>query len=76
MPEPYKVILNVSWYIPYRPDGTKTPDPEWPDNWPIPRLGENVKLKDGRMFVVSAIDWFPQGEDDPEPFVHIVLSSY
>jgi hypothetical protein len=74
--ETAKTTLNVSWYIPDGPGGVRAEGPVWPNNWPVPRLGDSVVLKDGRSLIVSAIDWFPEGEDGGEPMVYIVLKSY
>lgn len=72
---PEQTILNVSWYIPGDGTENKVSDPVWPNNWPVPRVGDDVVLKDGRSLKVSAVDWFPHGEDGSEPFVYIVLKS-
>ena len=46
---------------------------KWIDGWPIPREGETVMTKNGDSLVVKHVIWYPNGEDDSEPFVYLVL---
>lgn len=50
------------------------PGPVWPDGWPVPRIGDEVTSVHGITLKVTAVGWFPEGEDgDDEPFVYVVL---
>jgi hypothetical protein len=51
---------------------------EWPDGWPIPRLGEYIELPSGDTYSVSTVAYYPQGDDEdesPEPFIYVVAQS-
>jgi hypothetical protein len=77
--------MKIVWHTPMeqqvRPDdgrpGERVPSPQWPDGWPVPRIGDDVDLGplfDGLSLKVTVVDWFPAGEDDgDEPFVYVVL---
>ena len=50
------------------------PGPVWPDGWPVPRIGDEVTSVHGITLKVTAVDWYPEGEDgDDEPYVYVVL---
>lgn len=67
--------MKIRWYTPFKLDGP-VPDPEWPENWPVPSVGASIVVLGGDMMYVRGVDYYPQGEeDDSEPFVYIVLSS-
>jgi hypothetical protein len=53
-------------------DHTRTLD--WPDGWPMPREGESVDVNGLGGLSVRTVVWFPEGDDDdPEPFVYLVI---
>ena len=58
--------MKVECHTPYR-------GVEWPEGWPVPRVGDGVYTVDGDPLVVRAVDWYPHGEDGSEPFVYVVL---
>lgn len=50
----------------------------WPEGWPPPRVGDEVNVADGTVYVRHVV-WDPQGDpedDQPEPFVYIVLGPW
>lgn len=52
---------------------------EWPEGWPVPRVGDEVTLPgpDSELnLAVRAVDWYPKGDPDDggsEPFVYVVI---
>lgn len=68
---------KIKFSIPWPDEAFRSPDPEWPEGWPVPSVGQSVYLKDGKCLIVSSIDWFPYGEDPgDEPFVYVVLRTH
>lgn len=67
--------MKISWHTDYDPaTGQRIPGPVWPEGWPVPRVGDGVTTSDRRNLQVTAVDWFPHGEEDgDEPFVYVVL---
>lgn len=68
----------IRWFLPHDPQaevkGDRFPEPAWPEGWPVPGLGHDIQMPHGRSLKVTAIDWFPTGEDPgDEPFVYVVL---
>lgn len=61
------------FHTPYRSDGTGRPDVEWPEGWPVPRVGDGVYAADGHPLTVKSVDWYPHGVAGSEPFVYVVL---
>lgn len=66
-----KVQLTV--VPPNDPRGREHPLPLWPDGWPVPRLGDEVRLADGAITRVHVVEWLPHGEHGSDPFVYVVL---
>jgi len=67
--------MRVSWHTDYRPDPSlgRIPPPSWPADWPLPRVGETIVNELGDTLEVTAIEWYPHGDGDPnDPFVYIV----
>lgn len=67
-----KVYLRVVGMAQAR-DAVET---EWPDGWPIPREGETVYTAARDALYVRDVSWWPIGDplnDDPEPFVYVVI---
>jgi hypothetical protein len=54
-------------------DNAERYEVEWPDDWPIPNIGDVVMAKDKTAMVVKHIVWYPYGEDGPEPFIYLVF---
>jgi len=54
---------------------TRSSDITWPKDWPIPRVGDDVDIPNfPEVSSVRTVVWYPIGnEDDPEPFVYLVL---
>jgi hypothetical protein len=47
--------------------------PGWPAGWPVPRIGDEVRL--GAIdLTVRHVTWYPNGEDGSDPFVYVVLT--
>lgn len=66
--------MRVSFHTDFKPDGSdRETAPVWPEGWPIPRVGDGIDNQDGVTFTVTAVDWYPHGEDGSEPFVYVVL---
>ena len=51
----------------------KIPEIEWPEGWPIPRVGDEVYSKNNDLLFVRHVCWYPHGEFGNEPFIYIVL---
>lgn len=61
-----KVLINVVGWHP-RPEVT------WPEGWPVPRIGDQVQVKDKILFVRD-VCWYPLGDrEDIYPFVYVVV---
>lgn len=45
----------------------------WPENFPIPRVNEEVTLREGDTFFVRHVVYYPEGEDGAAPFVYLVI---
>lgn len=69
--------VAVRWYVQEDLREDPLPRPVWPEAWPLPSIGHGVYLENGECRYVTAVDWYPQGEDgDGESFVYIVLKQY
>jgi hypothetical protein len=66
-------MMHIEWHTDLVADGTRKAAPEWPEDWPVPRVGDGVVNQEGERLTVTAVDWLPHGEDDSEPFVYVVL---
>lgn len=65
--------MQIRWHTDPAILGEPRPKPEWPEDWPVPRVGDSVTLADGSTVEVTCVAWYPYGEDDPDPFVYVVL---
>jgi hypothetical protein len=70
--------MKIRWHTPYGKDperiGRRGPEPVWPEDWPVPRAGDEIVVAGGMPYEVRDVAWYPQGEgDNPEPFVYVVL---
>jgi hypothetical protein len=46
---------------------------EWPEDWPVPRVGDPVSLPEGTLYVRTVV-WYPAGSaSTPEPFAYVVI---
>ena len=50
---------------------------EWPNDWPVPREGEQIELEEGTRYVRHVI-WYPEGDHEErslahKPFVYVVI---
>ena len=67
---------NIRWSMPINEFGSREPTPVWPEGWSIPNIGHSVVLSNQKDLKVTAVDWFPHGEDGSDPFVYIVLREH
>ena len=46
----------------------------WPEDWPVPSLGEQVALQDGISYAVTTVIHYPEGldADAPKPYIYVV----
>lgn len=52
----------------------RTEAPTWPEGWPVPRVGDEVVLKDSSTVTVRTVVWYPGGDQDaPFPHAYVVL---
>lgn len=74
--------MLIRWHTDYaltsEGKSVRHPAPEWPESWPVPRIGDEVELADGFTAKVEHVIWYPHGEfgdqDEPaRPFVYVVL---
>lgn len=67
--------INIKWHVPIRQTGAY-PIPIWPENWPIPNVGDIVYVAPGQPALwVKAVDYFPSGEEvGDQPFIYVILS--
>jgi hypothetical protein len=68
--------LDIRWSIPDDTGTYQLQDPVWPRDWAEPQLGTDVVLKNGRSLKVTAIDYFPEGEEGGLPFIYVVLRNH
>lgn len=56
-------------------DGEQPSEVEWPEGWPIPRVGDRVSLPESsEPLSVRVVEWYPQGDEDhAEAFVYLVI---
>ena len=69
--------MNIVFSMPIR-QGERTDRPEWPEGWPVPRVGDGIVNRQDETFKVTAVDWYPEGEyseepADQQPFVYVVV---
>lgn len=65
--------VKVEFHTPYRSNGEGRQKVEWPEGWPVPRIGDDVGTRDGGFLKVRAVVWYPHGEDGSEPFAYVIL---
>lgn len=68
--------MEIRWHTPYNSESIREPAPTWPAGWGIPSVGQTVVLSNGKHLIVGSVDWHPHGEDDPVPFIYIVLKQH
>jgi hypothetical protein len=64
--------VDIAFSVPFDRKG-EIEDSDWPESWPIPRVGESIVCASGLNLFVIAVDYFPKGEDDSDPFVYVIL---
>jgi hypothetical protein len=66
--------MKFIWHTPYKSEGNRYPDPVWPEGWPPPSVDEIVVINKDPLWV-RAVEFNPFGDDeDPEPFIYVVLA--
>lgn len=68
--------VKLKWHTPHNTQGTgREPEPDWPEDWPVPRVGDEITLPNYRTLLVKHVVMFPHGsEHDRESFIYIVLT--
>lgn len=67
--------MKLKWHtdIKTEPPFDRIAEPSWPPGWPPPRVGETVVNQDGETIEVTAVEWYPHGDDDDgDPFCYVV----
>lgn len=69
------VNMKIIFHVPRRITGAY-PYPIWPKDWPVPPIGSSIYTAPGQPpLKVTAVDFFPSGEDvGDEPSIYVVLS--
>ena len=53
------------------------PDIEWPEDWPVPTVGDEIEFDAYTLFVRHVV-WYPNGDlesESKEPFVYVVVGT-
>jgi hypothetical protein len=67
--------MKLHWHTDNRtePPYDRITEVSWPHEWPMPRVGETVVNERGETVEVTAVEWYPHGDGDPnDPFCYVV----
>lgn len=66
--------MKIIWHTPEKRDGSDIyPDVAWPEDWPLPRIGERIAIRLSRAFLVRSIEYVINDDDECASYVYIVL---